>query len=1852
MKKQFQSKSVPRGTRTIWRYLGALFLIFTLGIGQMWAADITVKLYVHGGTISADGWSSKSSGTYFQKKVAKSTPFDIPAPTQEGYSFVNWTVNEDGTGDSYTTSHSGSGSNITLHAQWLELPYTPTHLIDNKLKVNAEWNSKFYTTDATNITGLVDWQVAPGKDRTSNVTDKQTGKSDRTPAIFTTSTKEDDNYMYLSFTIASGKRLKLSAVNIPVFGISNSKTTLVEIEDAYSTKISVNGTITKDADGNGFGSYDFANVPYLKGTVTVKMWAYGSADGYRMKTPVYLDGTISDAPTEYAVSFDKNNEGASGTMSALYYEAGAVVTLPACGFTAPTGMEFDAWTSTDVTITSNQFTMPAKAVTIKATWKSAADKYTVHYMDADGTTPLAADELVEVTQKPAGLAEDPTKPLYTFAAWQKDAADIALDAEFWATVVKDAEITLTARWTKAYAQSIDMEQFVIDNKKSGNWKDYLDAANIAYSADGLSLDSLDSSKGNNNYPYLGLKFNKNKTADLYVTGNLKAGKLMIVKVGNISSTHMDIDGVTQTTPAIVGGTDTEPACTYWYYNADKEFKLVKTNSSTASVLKAIVITNPYEVTYNANGGDPVAPATFTGTALTLPSAINGTASFLGWFDAATGGNKIGEAGDSYIPSASIELFAHWEAISTDNTLSDLKVGGETVDGFDPAVHTYYVVLPYGTKPENIPAITATAHSAKAKQVAIEQAVWTGEPYNCYRAQANVQAEDMSWGYYDVRFSFAPKDGVSLVKIVPSSQTKGTQTGIYHDGDELTINLSSGMNLGGSGKYIGVKATENFQEGDVLHLDLTAKPNTSGSTQIILYAEKEATNEVWATGELASEAKDYYLTLPAAVNGHNELYIVRTEGNKWNGGPSVMEVTRAMNPMLTAMTIDGRTVTINEAAKTATVTIPYEADLAALTITKTIVWNAPATENSIVVNDGSAWVIGDNTYKLTDKDGDATTYTITVARDVLKHTVSFNTHGGSAVASVEVVHNEYLTAVPNEPSKEDYIFQYWSLTDGGEEVDITAVQITENKEFHAVWASDGAIKLLDGATVNHTNYITGVTADETVEFMGNTVNYAKFSGTVSVNGVKDLTRVIAYNATTNKTKIQISAHNNSTNGRSILVKGLVEGASAAVDLATIALGNKEDKVSEWIEFNNAANRTIYIMVSSSAGDVYFTQVKVIESGETPMKQAGEAGYSLNFNKGRFFGLASTDLAFEGLNARLSGDYTALNSGYAKLNATSMSFTVASDMNLVVTTNNNKTYYVTKGAAGTDNETAKTGVSEFDLTAGTWYITAGASDVQFTNIAFELPKCEKPVFGTMSDIDLCAGDAFTDIDGTATVSDGGVVSYKWYKEGSETVLGTAATYTPSADGNYYVVATNSLADHQDNSATSDVVTVEHFDAAAIVTAPEDIATQAGQEKTLTIVASGANLQYVWYTCDDAEGTNPVAIVPAQTTASLTVTVPDGVQYYKVAVTDDCGADLSAVVKVEGWTDLPQVDVTASTVWDMNNVSANAINLKEDYNPSKQNARLLLANIEGVNNNSSFNSQALMFEGQHIGRTSNNVKHLAGQYVQFNVTVPGMVSVTFASNGDAQRTIQINGKVCSRSTNDDTYITYNVAVEPGSVEIEDVEGYVRISKIEFKAGDNYHRTVNPSYLGTLCWTNNAVLGGATLYEFAGKNEYNYLVFDEVAENRLEAGKPYIFMPENGNTLIKVYNTDGDEPKTESDLQPVNHMYGTFTGKTLIPGQDDNMYYFSASHIWAVKDFVVNINVPAYYCYVDYEGVLNDEPASAPAPGRRRVTMGVQGQQVATGIEDVQGDKVQCTKMLINGQLFILRGEKMYDAKGQLVK
>ncbi len=95
----------------------------------------------------------------------------------------------------------------------------------------------------------------------------------------------------------------------------------------------------------------------------------------------------------------------------------------------------------------------------------------------------------------------------------------------------------------------------------------------------------------------------------------------------------------------------------------------------------------YTVTYNANGGTcGTASATYEGTALTLPTPTRTGYKFLGWYDAASGGTKIGDAGETYIPEANITLYAQWEKIQYKITVS---TNNATVSGVTNEQTAYY-----------------------------------------------------------------------------------------------------------------------------------------------------------------------------------------------------------------------------------------------------------------------------------------------------------------------------------------------------------------------------------------------------------------------------------------------------------------------------------------------------------------------------------------------------------------------------------------------------------------------------------------------------------------------------------------------------------------------------------------------------------------------------------------------------------------------------------------------------------------------------------------------------------------------------------------------------------------------------------------------------------------------------------------------------------------------------------------------------------------------------------------------------------------------------------------------------------
>ena len=529
-----------------------------------------------------------------------------------------------------------------------------------------------------------------------------------------------------------------------------------------------------------------------------------------------------------------------------------------------------------------------------------------------------------------------------------------------------------------------------------------------------------------------------------------------------------------------------------------------------------------------------------------------------------------------------------------------------------------------------------------------------------------------------------------------------------------------------------------------------------------------------------------------------------------------------------------------------------------------------------------------------------------------------------------------------------------------------------------------------------------------------------------------------------------------------------------------------------------------------------------------------------------------------------------------------------------------------------------------------------------------KCEAPTISGLADVAVCDLSSAL-LDGTATITDGGTVTYKWYAEGdAETVLATTATYAPTTVGNYYVVATNSLADHRDNSTTSSVVVVRIKTAPVITTEVLDQHAEAGNNVTLSVVATDAE-SYQWYTCDDAAGTNPVDVVGA-TDASLEVTVTSGMsQYYKIIVSNTCGS-AETVAKVEEWAPVAQVDVTESITWDWTVAAMNEIATESGS------VEYLMANVSSaVPNNENFRSDMLLITAQYANRGASN-QFFQGTKIRFNTTIDGLVRVYYRSTGSGKNVeITING--ISAGSGDAFQWSNYIEVPAGEVTIvgtgigENATGLTRIQKIEFLALGHRREAswIVPNELGTVCLKDACIIKGAELYELQGPDENRKLVFDNIPSGELEAGKPYLFNA-TATGRISFYNkVDAAHTETAGSWKG---MYGTFEDITFSPATDQNIYYFSGHSIWAVKKNTADVVLPAYLCYVEMDEFLaSPVPDANPAPGRRRVTLGVNGQQVATGVDQVQGDEAP-TKMIINGQLFILRGEKMYDAQGKLVK
>ncbi len=165
----------------------------------------------------------------------------------------------------------------------------PSAMIHNTFAVDAAWSSTIATQDKANITNL-NAMAAVGQSVGSD-----SNKDGLTQKIPSQSSEDPSKYMSLSFSVATGKQLNVTSVVFDEQPVTGTGTFKVSISDDQGSTTKTQTIASGSAGEKHTLTLDDDIVGSFKGTVTVKVWAYGWKDGYRFGDYFYVNGTIEEA---------------------------------------------------------------------------------------------------------------------------------------------------------------------------------------------------------------------------------------------------------------------------------------------------------------------------------------------------------------------------------------------------------------------------------------------------------------------------------------------------------------------------------------------------------------------------------------------------------------------------------------------------------------------------------------------------------------------------------------------------------------------------------------------------------------------------------------------------------------------------------------------------------------------------------------------------------------------------------------------------------------------------------------------------------------------------------------------------------------------------------------------------------------------------------------------------------------------------------------------------------------------------------------------------------------------------------------------------------------------------------------------------------------------------------------------------------------------------------------------------------------------------------------------------------------------------------------------------------------------
>jgi uncharacterized repeat protein (TIGR02543 family) len=618
-----------------------------------WTPATFTVLYDYNEATGGDG---TESATY----TTEGTTITLPTPTRAGYTFAGWFADAEhsesvgAAGASYSPT-----SNLTVYAKWTAITRTVTYNSTNADSGVAPVDSGSYIIGDTIVVKANSGSLA------------RTG------------------YTFMGWvTNSDGTGTALNVGQTPTVATSDIALYPQWSPNTYTISYNLNG---------GSGDLSAAPTSWTTGTSNVTLPSSGiTKTGYTFDGWQEL-GDTTKLNTSYQPDFENVtlvarwiiksidysfSKGTAGTTDITGWPVdasanfGETITLPSLTGTTVTiadkSYEFFGWESARATYKSGDpYVLGEDPPTFVAQWVELFD---VRYGFGGGTHSLPGDGASECVSN--GLCVDgqtitlrtaPERPGYTFTGWKvHDTATIKQAG---------AEHTVVATEYLFYAQWSAINHRFTFNSLGGNVNTSSQDKNIGqlvtlpspgtktgYSFAGWSADGGDTlyiAGATHLVGTEGLAFSAQWIPDVYtvsydwqggISASAKASDSFTVGTGNM------------TLPTDTGSGYARDGFTFQGWSTTVGGALLSDYQPTADVLLfAVWADGNYTLSYDAKGGE-VGTGLGTvarGDTVTLPTPVRANFTFLGWFDSATGGNKIGDGGASFTPTASITLHARW-----------------------------------------------------------------------------------------------------------------------------------------------------------------------------------------------------------------------------------------------------------------------------------------------------------------------------------------------------------------------------------------------------------------------------------------------------------------------------------------------------------------------------------------------------------------------------------------------------------------------------------------------------------------------------------------------------------------------------------------------------------------------------------------------------------------------------------------------------------------------------------------------------------------------------------------------------------------------------------------------------------------------------------------------------------------------------------------------------------------------------------------------------------------------------------------------------------------------------------------